>query len=487
MKTLFIFIFIFFVIYTQGQNYQPIYSTQSALFRNHENKILGLRIDSVKIESDTTLYPFTTIQEITSEAGFSPYETSWIGKNIIIKNDGSNLFFNREGETITIKNQAKLNESWLAYQRTDSFQVKASVHNIDLEEFLGLEDSVKTIAFSVLNQFGDTISHKLNNLKVKISKNYGFVETLNFYLFPDFTVHYPSDRLENYTLVGLTNPITGVQNLKWFDVFDYNVGDELHVQEYKTGDSYNVLPYISYDKRCIYKFLKRDNYTDSIVYQYVRKQSIETVFKDSLSLEKTNDTVRWVISVNPNFDKLPGEPIIDNFSAYSFYMRSDTLLQKIDPNETLIFIFEENGWFLDIFVGEGCFYEKKYLKGLGGPYYSCKGYFGESEERKLIYYKKGETEWGEPLVLTGIHPIVKNNMVTIFPNPAKNKISITTLTNQKINFIQLINLNGEILLELVEPGTNHVKIDVNNFPTGTYIVKVTSNKKTFVKKIFIEN
>ena len=201
------------VLKAQAHDYQTVYPNQTALFKNSaNNRIKGLRVDSVKVAADTILYPFATIQEVSASC-FSPYKASWMGEKVVIKPDGSNLFFNREGGIITLKTQSRLNETWIAFQRTDAFRVEASVQAVELENVLGLSDSVKTIAFWVVDQQGKTIDHALNSLKVKISKNYGFVETLNFYLFPDIVVHYPTDRLGKYTLVGLTDPKVGVQNL----------------------------------------------------------------------------------------------------------------------------------------------------------------------------------------------------------------------------------------------------------------------------------
>lgn len=86
---------------TQAQDYQTVYLNRVALFDH--NRIKGLRIDSVKVvAADTILYPFASIQEVSSWC-YSPYKASWIGEKVIIKSNGENLFFNREGNTITLK------------------------------------------------------------------------------------------------------------------------------------------------------------------------------------------------------------------------------------------------------------------------------------------------------------------------------------------------------------------------------------------------
>lgn len=369
MKTLILLILIcgIFTVNLEAQNYQTANPQQTSLFQNSSNQIIGLRIDSLKGDSEIILYPFVTIQADSAEGCFTPNQASWIGEKIVVKPNGSNLFFNRKGDTITLKTRAAINDSWIAYKRLDTFVVEATVQNIANEEFLGLNDSVKTIAFRVMDQNANTIEHELNSQTVKISKNHGFVETLNFYLFPDFTVRLIGDRLEKYSLVGLTNPDVGIQNLKWFDVFDFNAGDELHILENRTGNP-PFSPFVKFEKKTILNYLERTDYNDSIVYRCARRQSIETVYSDSSSLVIDTDTMKQVVQANPAFDQLPGEPVLENDLMYAFYMRDVEFLQKIDRIETQQFVYNIGCWRL--VAGDGCLREMSYFDGLGGPYYS---------------------------------------------------------------------------------------------------------------------
>jgi len=75
---------------------------------------------------------------------------SWIGKRVIIKDNGDNLNFNRENDTITIKTKATLNLSWTAYKLMDSIAIVARVTDYNTLSFLGQMDTVKTIKFQVL-------------------------------------------------------------------------------------------------------------------------------------------------------------------------------------------------------------------------------------------------------------------------------------------------------------------------------------------------
>ncbi|MGM0621688.1 MAG: T9SS type A sorting domain-containing protein, partial [Bacteroidota bacterium] len=360
---------------------------------------------------------------------------------------------------------------------------EATVKTVEFEEFMGLNDSVKTIAFRVTDQQNNTIDHDLNYLNVKISQNHGFVETLNFYLFPDFTVRITGDRLGQHTLVGLTNPETGIQNMKWFDVFDFNAGDELHVQENITGDP-QFSSIIEYEKKSMYNYLERTDYNDSIVYRCARKQSIETIYTDGSSLVINNDTVKQVVRANVAFDKLPGEPVIDSSLLHSFYMRDEEFLKKIDRSEIQQFVFNNNCW--NLTEVEGCLREMNYFEGLGGPYYSCTGYVGDTEERKLVYYRKGETEWGERLVITGIPTVKTDNKVKVFPNPSKNEINILMHSNVRILSLELVDLTGNRVYQNGTVRGNNFKLDVSEFPKGIYILKIETGQGEVSQRVVIQ-
>ncbi|MBV5313403.1 MAG: T9SS type A sorting domain-containing protein [Prolixibacteraceae bacterium] len=477
MKTQHIFILLFTIsaLQIQAHDYQTVYTKQTALFKNSvTQRIKALRIDSVKVAVDTILYSFATIQEVSAGC-HSPYKASWIGEKVTIKPDGTNLFFNREGSVITLKTQALLNESWIAFQRSQSFRVEANVVAVELENMLGLSDLVKTIAFRVVDQQGNTVDHALNKLKVKISKRYGFVETLNFYLFPDISAKSPNDMLMNYSLVGLTNPKVGLQNLRWFEVNGFNPGDELHVQEHNLGDPNFYLPIREYDNRCIYKYLGRTNYVDSIVYRYARKQSIKTVYTDRTTLETHHDTLKSVILANPGFDKLPGEPIFNAGSAQQMFMRNDEFRMKIRPSAmNELYVNSDNKICWSAIAGEGCLPEIRYIDGLGGPYYQCRGYAGETEERKLVYYKKGATEWGEKLVITGVPKLKTNGQLQVFPNPARDVVTFQLNGDSEFHEVRIYNQTGQLVKTECFEG-NSYKLHLTGLKSGIYLYKLTSS------------
>ena len=70
--------------------------------------------------------------------------------------------------------------------------------------------------------------------------------------------------------------------------------------------------------------------------------------------------------------------------------------------------------------------------------------------------------------------------VTLYPNPIKDKLHITTALSEEID-IKIYTILGEILLE--EKITNTTIINTQNFKHGIYLVEMTSGNKKITKKL----
>jgi endonuclease I len=90
--------------------------------------------------------------------------------------------------------------------------------------------------------------------------------------------------------------------------------------------------------------------------------------------------------------------------------------------------------------------------------------------------------WGSLLSNTVFEPI--ENSVSIYPNPS-NEQRITIESENEIETIQLINLNGQLIMEIQKPTKVNNTYSVNDIPDGFYIVKLSSEKGTINKKVII--
>ncbi|MCB8995413.1 MAG: T9SS type A sorting domain-containing protein [Bacteroidales bacterium] len=450
-----------------AQNYQSVKSDRIAYFSNQSGNVECILIDSARFTTDSVFYLFPNIQYVDYDC-FTPFGASWIGGQIIVQNNGYNVFLNQNHDSIKINTWAQLNEDWEVYQFQDSSKVIARVISIDTLSFLGLNDSVKTIDFKVFDKFLNPVEHKLNNVSVQLSKNYGLVKTLNFSLFPDFEPNYfYNNELQEYQLAGLSNPKAGIQNLTWFDVHDFQPGDEIHTSyEYSYWEIPNAM--LLNSEKTIFKYLERTDSDSSIVYRIDRTFSSKKNAPAGFSYNFIHDTIVSVIRSNPQFDFLPGENIFYSNSVSANKMNTGFFLTK-----TVASVFEtfhsihDSCW--SNCCADGCFPAYEYIKGLGGPYYECTNFMaGGGEEMKLVYYKKADIEWGNPLVITAIKENPYVNKIELYPNPASNSIHINA---QNIEFpitLKLLNIQGQVL-SLFDINSGSSTLNIEMLKAGIYI------------------
>jgi hypothetical protein len=262
---------------------------------------------------------------------FDPKGASWMGKKIVI-NQNWNYFFNAKNDTIKIKTSASLNESWDVYSSPEIL-IKGTVIGVDTVRFLGLIDSVKTIELKAYTITLNAFPHKLDNKKIRISKHYGFIDAVNFNSWPDYQFTYIQGDIFQPTLAGMTHPEIGIQNLTWFKVFDFQPGDEIHI-EYSAGWPLgSPPPYFTTNIKTIKKYISRTDYTDSIQYAFevenVITEYIQGNYTSSIYKGMSTETIR----PNAKFDKLARETIFENnlscFLILWLIMRKNIILLKL--------------------------------------------------------------------------------------------------------------------------------------------------------------
>jgi len=466
--------FLLLPFYMIGQNYQTVSSGRTVYFTNDTGKIKAIAIDSTELETDSVLYPFYNMQQMSDHC-FSKNVASWIGSKIIIEPNGMNLYFNKLNDTIKINTLAKLNDSWIAYQATDNLSITATIIEQSLETFLGLQDSVKTIGLQAYDQNNNPIEHSINSKTLKISKNHGFVKTLNFYLFPDYEAPYFDESLVEWDLVGLSNPLVGLQNLTWLGVHDYDLGDEIHVLSNFLStditDDYNI----SKEKKSIYKYTGRADFEDSIRYTYTLNQSENIILNGVSTWEYINEERTVTHKKAPLFDKLPGQVSTSDMLTFDYPMIGSDL--KYDIRGYHSFVGDEESDCMNELIADGCLADYQYRRGLGGPYYSCEHAFSlGGDARTLVYYKKGATTWGTPLTISTIEGNEQFKVVEVYPNPA-NEMLIVEL-NYPTNglFIEIFTIHGTLIAKHPLNSTTN-NINISDIQTGLYIYKV-SNKSS---------
>jgi len=460
----------------QAQHYQAFNADRIVCFEGSDTdrSLKFQRVDSVTVESGDSVFWFYPNFDNDDPVCIRPIGENWSGYKMLVRANGDHLFFNKQRDTIVLKTHAGLNTPWQLYSRAGKLTIMGEVVKHDTLSFLGLTDSVKTIGFRVYNGNNELLEHRLNSLHIMLSKEYGILKTLAFKSFPDYT---SIERdLYPFTLVGISNPPVGVQNLTYKEVFgDFYPGDELHtVTESCSG---GLEESVCSTRRRIERYLSRIDYPDSIVYSVMRITSTYGTSKQGSSYSFRQDTVvsRVIFNSGLSFATLSLEPIVygDNVSYYEQSLRyigsGDYVMAKTYYPNYYMYKLDEDCWSWDyVDAMETSYY---YLQGFGGSYHYASLWFDYSYE-SLVYSKKGDVEIGKPLAIrdeTTVYDIKENHM-RVYPNPARDYVSIDNEKGIPLVF-ELFDINGRILVsEAIQ--TSHFTWDVRSLHKGIYLYRV---------------
>ena len=77
----------------------------------------------------------------------------------------------------------------------------------------------------------------------------------------------------------------------------------------------------------------------------------------------------------------------------------------------------------------------------------------------------------------------RNSYVSVYPNPVNNSLTLKTAPNNQINSIKLYDISGRIVLTKTEINASSKMLNLEGLTSGSYFVKITTNKGTITKKI----
>jgi hypothetical protein len=417
----------------------------------------------------------------------------WMGRKTRIYPDGRYVFYNRDGLPVEILSQAGLNDTWkccdLAAGRLD-----ATITGMAQETFLGLTDMVKTITLQAKDAQGNNMTHPLNGKLFKISQNYGFTQVVGIYLFPDLTDEIP-DEIKEYTLSGLSSPATGYQNLTFDDFFNLAPGDELHIYQ-----KYEYWMNSGEETRAI-KVLTDKSYSAggtelALTWQVCSRHRQYSGLYDTLIFYDGPQTETINISeYQTNLDPLPGEVIApEDYPSFLYYNQAYNNafgrpykqmfwgFHQVPDDTCLGIIITKKGPETTL-MGYPADY---YVDGLGGPYYT---YWDFSySTRVLVYWKKGNNEWGIPYTCSeilgtpGQQPV---GSIKIYPNPVTEKMVKIEGTAAEPMEMTLLDPAGRYLLREISSEGNAI-LNLTSLRQGVYFLKVSQGSNILTTKLIIQ-
>ncbi|KWW24721.1 MAG: peptidase M20/M25/M40 family protein [bacterium F082] len=98
-----------------------------------------------------------------------------------------------------------------------------------------------------------------------------------------------------------------------------------------------------------------------------------------------------------------------------------------------------------------------------------------------------ELNLGLVATLAGLqnHDVIENECITIalYPNPAKE--SVTILADDELQHVTVINLIGQSLAHNVVRENNKYVLDINQFPSGIYLLKISTKRGTATQRLVV--
>jgi len=505
MKKLFILALILLAHCSYAQNYQCLQPAVKRYFTNADSYLRGIRIDSVKTQGDSTIYyPYHTPRGYYTSTSPSILDStggSWLGKQVVQRADGTFLFDNLWQDTVVIKTQASLGDSWIFYHDTTTLYYQADLITVDTMTVLGSLDSVKKILITAHKPSGIVITDPVDSFEIILSKNNGFTQVFDLYTFPyhgpdstyssgidfylDLITTTTSPRWTNagFTILNLVNP-----TLK--ELYQWNIGD---VYEYSSCDGFLQYTYDACDPPTHYTL-------DTII----SMDSIPPIIYYNYSGWEANLNIGSGYFVNPyppgvyNYQTAAGDIgvgstlLIDTVLMPEEY--NQPTIYSIYPNDTSYCITNTLYSLTDNDYIRGNEYYPPFEVFAGPSLYKCPlgllssfrtsidaGYLVKSDQ--LLYYNRGGTTCGtlKNPTPSSVTELSKNTTsITLSPNPAITELNISSST--PIQQLTIINYIGQAVYEAI-PNSDKSEVNMANLPPGMYFVKINGSEvRKFIKE-----
>lgn len=461
---------ILFTICTQvviAQQFRLIPAGQDRVYVQTDSRIFSAEIKSSIYAGSEELIDLEGLTEIHWSPAYCYQNTApdIFGKQILVQDSGDHLIqMDSSGDLIaTVKTQALVDESWICFEHNGETVTATCISNA-IGSVNGVPEMIKTIRFS--NGFCD----------LRISQTQGILST------PSWNQLYNNiNQIESLTVPCVSRiwdeSLIEKLSIPFGDLAaDLQQDDILHIEEI----------YISPPNQASRKLIKAqflnksfDPLTDS--YQLSFKQEVDHwenmngQISQSIYIDTTItyigrhlwlDTSQFEYPVPVNRIFGTGEKI--NYFKFNDRLRTTvTGLSYENQGTCFPFVFDY-------------YSSSDYIEGLGGPYYKDNMFI--SRERNLIYYKKGNEEWGDPFTFTvSTSEKIRSESISIFPNPvaAGSQIFLQDLGGKEMLEIKLMDIHGkQVQSWQLKNTTNQESLLLQSIiPPGLYVLWIKGNEQ----------
>lgn len=172
-------------------------------------------------------------------------------------------------------------------------------------------------------------------------------------------------------------------------------------------------------------------------------------------------------------------------TTWNYYSGTETILytqlDSLIHNGEITNVFSDpnmyNGRLVNVYTPCDCEF-LYFVEGCGvaWDYFFDQQSMQTERDMSLVYFKKGEEEWGTPINLyTVIKKVNENSDIYIYPNPVSNNIHIDLASsNTEIDGANIFSITGNLVKTVILENNELNIIDISLLENGVYILELYS-------------
>jgi hypothetical protein len=480
-----------------AQNWQCMQPGRKVYFTNAEHYLHGMRIDSVRTSAggNTLFYPYRSPRGSFAKQFpiLDSTKGSWLGALIETDASGKTSVYTYWNDTLVIETKAGLGASWVFYSDTTPVYYRASVSKLDTMIIGGVLDSIKRIDLAAYTSGSIIASHPVNKLHLTLSKNHGFEEVPDLYMFPYHRIDSPTLNQFDWLFRQVYTSSPDSAKLM-FRQTDFGNPTTTALYALQPGDKYQT-------RKITLKPGITELVTDSIVSRtlsanvlslgvHSRKTTLDWPMANPPMLTYTvsysNSVRTYAVGTAMLIDtvRMPEEWGTNSFHRYN---RDDTSFCLRSPSYSIAPNFIANSGKLNNF--EPCGTSNSYKVGLGlvdsnvcfDPYPNL-----ENFSLSVSYARIGSTPCGQwsSLAAASISPSVPDAMLT--PNPADKEFFLNFPAASESE-IQVFDALGHSKYHVKNAPGSSLKIDTQYWPSGIYYIVLRNAALTQTLKLIVQH
>lgn len=458
-------------------------------------------IDSyTTIGADTVFHFYKTHRDTLSNGTcIDTSGASWLGHEFISSNDGFDYYFNKFNDTIKIKRQADIGDTWLVGHDINGIDFRATLTQKGPINIESTTDSFQALSIQAY-QNNTPVPNHYNGKELRWTKYHGWLTALDLYRFPN-----------NVNEDAFTGAITDTGQLTRLDHFarlDMNYIDL--PWKFAPGNEFIYRKRIATDEEIWHDSVITSTLLDTnTIVVYCQTNYFETHlvvnsgpphYVSSGSSYYKTDTI-----TKSNIPNLVRNTILPEAKSFSYYPNWDHFFADTFCNGRPIGKFFSVGMTSGMLNTTGCVNFSNGISGAGEHSYAFLYGFGIISQHDAMgiapgywndlyikdyftYIKTQDCEWGTKINVKALsieNTETSGTFTKIYPNPIKDHLILECNYTEPTGTITLTDITGKVLYQqngVLE--TN--KIMMGGFAKGVYLLHVTAKHRKQAHKVVIE-